>query len=398
MDSPFSLFKLCLKGSVMLLFLTLAIPAESTDIPLDSCFQKVAKGIPKWHIFHKLCKPIIIGHRGNPSHRQENTIEGFKSVQEFGGQGFELDVVLTKDKKLVLFHDSNVKKVTGVDRKIQDMTSEEIKELRYTTSIEYGSKTYTFRRRLKLTFLERVLKWMKNKDLLVLIETKPDLIVLDGNAQKNSKETGIAVAKMVRSLGMEDQVIINGFDYYAVLSAKLEFPRLVVGTFVYAELFSQEPETYGMLKDQFKRLMPGLETCLDELPNDNSTFDFLYKSGTLEKSMDANYNMIDARIFNNIKYGGAPNADSFKMIKKNYGKRFVTGAGIFYPLGFEESVISQFEPVFKALVNAGADILVTDDLRRTKQLVRETLSDSCHAQKKAVKRRTKSRLLKHDWI
>ncbi|XP_065070960.1 uncharacterized protein LOC135695713 isoform X2 [Rhopilema esculentum] len=385
-------------SSVMLLFLTLAIPAESTDIPLDSCFQKVAKGIPKWHIFHKLCKPIIIGHRGNPSHRQENTIEGFKSVQEFGGQGFELDVVLTKDKKLVLFHDSNVKKVTGVDRKIQDMTSEEIKELRYTTSIEYGSKTYTFRRRLKLTFLERVLKWMKNKDLLVLIETKPDLIVLDGNAQKNSKETGIAVAKMVRSLGMEDQVIINGFDYYAVLSAKLEFPRLVVGTFVYAELFSQEPETYGMLKDQFKRLMPGLETCLDELPNDNSTFDFLYKSGTLEKSMDANYNMIDARIFNNIKYGGAPNADSFKMIKKNYGKRFVTGAGIFYPLGFEESVISQFEPVFKALVNAGADILVTDDLRRTKQLVRETLSDSCHAQKKAVKRRTKSRLLKHDWI
>ena len=153
-----------------------------------------------------------------------------------------------------------------------------------------------------------------------------------------------------------------------------------------------------MLKDQFKRLMPGLETCLDELPNDNSTFDFLYNSGTLEKSMDSNYNMIDARIFNNVKYGGAPNADSFKMIKKNYGKRFVTGAGIFYPLGFEESVISQFEPVFKALVHAGADILVTDDLRKTKQLVRETLSDSCHAQKKAVKRLTKSRQIKHDWI
>ena len=49
---------------------------------------------------------------------------------------------------------------------------------------------------------------------------KPDLIVLDEKAQKNSKETGIAVAKMVKSLGMEDQVIINGFDYYAVLSAK----------------------------------------------------------------------------------------------------------------------------------------------------------------------------------
>ena len=97
----------------MLLFLTIAIPVESTDIPLDSCFQKAAKGIPKWHIFHKLCKPIIIGHRGNPSHRQENTIEGFKSVKEFGGQGFELDVVLTKDKKLVLFHDSNVE-VIGI--------------------------------------------------------------------------------------------------------------------------------------------------------------------------------------------------------------------------------------------------------------------------------------------
>ena len=76
-------------------------------VPLDACFKTCASGIPKWHIYHRLCKPIILGHRGNPLLHQENTMEGFKSAYRQGASGFELDVFLTKDKKLVLFHDVN---------------------------------------------------------------------------------------------------------------------------------------------------------------------------------------------------------------------------------------------------------------------------------------------------
>ena len=48
-----------------------------------------------------------MGHRGNPQEAQENSLDGIKSVPRFGGDGFEVDVFMTKDKHLVCFHDKN---------------------------------------------------------------------------------------------------------------------------------------------------------------------------------------------------------------------------------------------------------------------------------------------------
>lgn len=48
-----------------------------------------------------------MGHRGNPQEAQENSLDGVKSVLKHGGDGFEVDVFMTKDKELVCFHDQN---------------------------------------------------------------------------------------------------------------------------------------------------------------------------------------------------------------------------------------------------------------------------------------------------
>ena len=48
-----------------------------------------------------------MGHRGNPQEAQENSLDGIKSVPRFGGDGFEVDVFMIKDKHLVCFHDKN---------------------------------------------------------------------------------------------------------------------------------------------------------------------------------------------------------------------------------------------------------------------------------------------------
>ncbi len=59
--------------------------------------------------FLPIDKLTIIGHRGAPVLAKENTMESFKSAFKAGLNGIELDVQLSSDNKLVVFHDYFVK-------------------------------------------------------------------------------------------------------------------------------------------------------------------------------------------------------------------------------------------------------------------------------------------------
>lgn len=73
-------------------------------------------------------KPIA--HRG--IHNDIYPENSLPAYQEAINQGFniEIDVHLTKDGELILFHDDNLKRVCGVDKKIKDCTLKELKECR----------------------------------------------------------------------------------------------------------------------------------------------------------------------------------------------------------------------------------------------------------------------------
>ena len=51
----------------------------------------------------------------------ENSLAAFGRAVDHH-YGIELDVRLTRDKKLVIFHDDNLKRMCGLDRKVIDMT------------------------------------------------------------------------------------------------------------------------------------------------------------------------------------------------------------------------------------------------------------------------------------
>lgn len=58
----------------------------------------------------------------------ENTLEAFqKAVQ--AGYGIELDVQLTKDEEVVVFHDFNLKRICGVGGEVSDYTYAQLREL-----------------------------------------------------------------------------------------------------------------------------------------------------------------------------------------------------------------------------------------------------------------------------
>ncbi|MGG7176307.1 glycerophosphodiester phosphodiesterase [Clostridium paraputrificum] len=79
-------------------------------------------------------KKYKIAHRGlHDENKVENSMSAFKNAVD-KKNAIELDVHLTKDEKIVVFHDDNLKRVTGLDKNIGDCTYDELKELKLGNS------------------------------------------------------------------------------------------------------------------------------------------------------------------------------------------------------------------------------------------------------------------------
>lgn len=77
----------------------------------------------------KLLNGLYIAHRGFHGDYPENSIESFKQAIQ-NNYAIEIDIHLTKDGELVVFHDDDFKRMCGVDKGPEDLTLKEIKQLR----------------------------------------------------------------------------------------------------------------------------------------------------------------------------------------------------------------------------------------------------------------------------
>ena len=71
----------------------------------------------------------IYAHRGFSEKYPENTMLAFRKAAELGVEGLEIDVHLTKDGELVVMHDENTVRTTGVNALIKDLTLKNSKHL-----------------------------------------------------------------------------------------------------------------------------------------------------------------------------------------------------------------------------------------------------------------------------
>ena len=68
-------------------------------------------------------------HRGlHDKSIPENSLFAFEAAAS-KGFGMELDIQLSKDKEVMVFHDYNLKRMTGLDKKLNELTVAELKEL-----------------------------------------------------------------------------------------------------------------------------------------------------------------------------------------------------------------------------------------------------------------------------
>ena len=79
----------------------------------------------------------ILGHRGSAAPFQENTLEAILYGILSGARMIEIDLRLSKDKEVILSHDENLSKITGVNKNISDNTWEELSQLQITKKKKY---------------------------------------------------------------------------------------------------------------------------------------------------------------------------------------------------------------------------------------------------------------------
>ena len=103
-----------------------------------------------------------IAHRGlfNNKDIPENSITAFRKAVE-NDYGIELDVQLTTDNKLVVFHDRSLERMTGIRKDLIDCDFNEIEQYNLLDTDE------------KIPLFTDVLKELK-KDTPLIIEIKPD--------------------------------------------------------------------------------------------------------------------------------------------------------------------------------------------------------------------------------
>lgn len=74
-------------------------------------------------------KVLNIAHRGASGVAPENTLSAFKKAIELCADMIEFDVHQTKDGEVVISHDKNLKRTSGKDVFIEDLTLEEVKKI-----------------------------------------------------------------------------------------------------------------------------------------------------------------------------------------------------------------------------------------------------------------------------
>ena len=116
-------------------------------------------------------RPQRIAHRGDGKTAPENTFDSVKAAVEFGCEGVEIDVRLTKDHKIVLMHDEEILRMicngncSGESRKLRQMDWSDVSELLipYENHLlpDFPKEGYQFEQIL----FERVNKRMLGQDL-----------------------------------------------------------------------------------------------------------------------------------------------------------------------------------------------------------------------------------------
>lgn len=143
----------------------------------------------------------IISHRGASGYAPENTLAAFALAVKMGSRNFEFDVHLTRDGRLVVHHDYDLKRTAGRDLRIADLDCAGLKK--FNVGNKFG---YPFER---VPLLSEVMDVISPSAEWLNFELKNDGNVYPGIEKK-------LIEFLAARPGIYAKSLLSSFDYGAL--------------------------------------------------------------------------------------------------------------------------------------------------------------------------------------
>lgn len=155
--------------------------------------------------YFKRRSPYLFAHRGGLGLRPEHTKLAFDNALNLNVDGFEIDIRLTKDEEIVVFHDTYIDRVSNGSGKVSEFTLEELRTLDfgYHFKDQEGNYPYRGHKDAKIITLSDLID--NYPDVLINIEIKDEL---------ETRAGGIVVKKLYDLLeekNCEERVLVTSF-------------------------------------------------------------------------------------------------------------------------------------------------------------------------------------------
>ena len=146
-------------------------------------------------------KENLIAHRGMHNNKiEENTIKAFQKAID-NNYLIELDVHLTKDKKIVVFHDNDLKRLCNIDKELKNCTLKELNNIKLTKTKD------------NIPTLKEVLELVNDKvPLIIEIKMDTDKEIIDYLIEILDKYNG-RFAVMSFSQGIMEEIAKKRNNY-----------------------------------------------------------------------------------------------------------------------------------------------------------------------------------------
>ena len=146
--------------------------------------------------------PLIIAHRGYRAQYPENTCASFKAAIDAHIQMIEFDVMLSRDRKIIVIHDATLERTTDGSGAVSNYTLQELKRL------DAGSWFDSRFSQERIPTLKEALDKMANR-VYINIELKACAYEADSPPDRIERQ----VVKLVKKKNICDSVIISSFEW-----------------------------------------------------------------------------------------------------------------------------------------------------------------------------------------
>ena len=181
------------------------------------------------NIFPGEKQPYIFAHRGYSSIAPENTLAAFEEALNRRIPGIELDIHLCRSGELVVTHDDNLKRVTGLDALVEELEYSEIRKL---DAGSWKGDNYTG---LRVPLLQDVFDLLGDR-VYYDIEIKT----------RQTSRTGIEekLKKLIEAYGLEQRCIVSSFNPMPIRFFKQDAPNIPT-----AIIYCNDPEVPWYLRN-----------------------------------------------------------------------------------------------------------------------------------------------------